>query len=194
MTLERDIHPILIVSGSDKVYDHLAGILPKDEFMVSRASSAGEARRCLIESSFDIMFINSPLPDDFGVELAFDYSELPMGIIIMVKEDIYNRVSYDVENEGIITLQKPNSRQAIYSTVKLMAAVSAKLKRLDKKNQTLQEKMADIRIINHAKWLLIENKDMTEEEAHKYIEKKAMDSRRSKRETAQEVIDTFESR
>ena len=43
-----------------------------------------------------------------------------------------------------------------------------------------------------AKWLLIERRGMTEAEAHRYIEKEAMDTRLPKREVARDILRTFE--
>ena len=51
-----------------------------------------------------------------------------------------------------------------------------------------EEKMQEIRIVNHAKWILIEHLKMTETDAHRYIEKQAMDRCISKREMAEEII------
>ena len=42
-----------------------------------------------------------------------------------------------------------------------------------------------------AKCCHIEYRDYTEEEAHKYIEKRAMDERRTKRDIAEDVIETY---
>ena len=58
--------------------------------------------------------------------------------------------------------------------------------------QTIEEKISEIRLVNHAKWLLIECLSMTEAEAQRYIEKKAMDARISKKEMAESVIKTYE--
>ena len=52
--------------------------------------------------------------------------------------------------------------------------------------------MADIRTVNRAKWLLIENLGMTEKDAHYYIEKQAMDTRMSRREVAVGIIRTYD--
>ena len=57
--------------------------------------------------------------------------------------------------------------------------------------QTLEEKIEEIRLVNRAKWLLIECLGMTEPEAHRYIEKQSMDQRISKREAAEAVIKTY---
>lgn len=51
--------------------------------------------------------------------------------------------------------------------------------------------MEEIRIINRAKWLLINEKTMVEPKAHHYIEKQAMDLCLSKREIAEEIIQAY---
>ena len=55
----------------------------------------------------------------------------------------------------------------------------------------VEEKIKEIRLVNRAKWLLIECLRMTEAEAHRYIEKQAMDLRISKREAAENIIKTY---
>ena len=193
MTSSKEIRSVLVVSGSDKIYDFIVDLLPQKEFYpVARASSTGEARRLLVSQQYDILVINTPLPDDFGLDLALDYADSPMCIMLMVKDEIYAEVSYKVEDAGIVTISKPSTKQIVYNSMKLLSALSAKLKRFEKRNRTLEEKMADIRIINHAKWLIIDKKKMTEEEAHHMIEHRAMERRITKREAASEIIDDLE--
>jgi len=193
MSSNRDPRSVLVVTGSDKIYDFIVDLLPKVEFYpVARASSSGEARRMLVSQMYDILVINTPLPDDFGIDLALDYADSPMCIMLMVKDEIYEQVSYQVTDAGIVTISKPSTKQVVYSSMKLLSALSSKLKKMEKKTRTLEEKMADIRIINHAKWLIIDKKKLTEEEAHHMIEHRAMDRRISKREAAREIIDDLE--
>lgn len=193
MSSRRETRSVLVVTGSDKIYDFIVDLLPKEEFYpVCRASSSGEARRMLVSQVYDILVINTPLPDDFGVDLALDYADSPMCIMLMVKDEIYDQVSYQVTDAGIVTISKPSTKQVVYSSMKLLSALTAKLKKMEKKTRTLEEKMADIRIINHAKWLIIDKKKLTEEEAHHMIEHRAMDRRISKREAAREIIEDLE--
>lgn len=193
MASQKDFRSVLIVTGSDKIYDFMVDLLPQSEFYpVSRASSAGEARRILVSQQYDILVINTPLQDDFGIDLALDYADYPMCIMLMVKDEIYEQVTYQVLDAGIVTISKPSTKQVVYSSMRLLSSLTAKLKRMEKKNRTLEEKMKDIRIINHAKWLLIEKKNITEEEAHHMIEHRAMDRRISKRDAANEIIEDLE--
>ena len=47
--------------------------------------------------------------------------------------------------------------------------------------------------MNRAKWALIQCLGMTEEAAHRYIEKRAMDERISRREAAMRVLSVYQS-
>lgn len=187
-------YSVLVVSASDKVFSSVLDLMPPAEYNpVLRAKNSGEARRMLLEMSADIIIINTPLPDDFGVQLALDLSDSSSGILMLVKSDLYEQVAYKVEDSGIFTLPKPNSSQMIYNAVKLLSVYAARLKKLEQKNRTMQEKMTDIRTINRAKWLLIENLNMSENDAHRYIEKQAMDTRSTRREVAEGIIRTYDN-
>ena len=194
MSTVKPTRRLLVVTQNDKVYDYIIQLLSANEFSpILRANSAGEAKRMLVSSAVDIVIINTPLPDDFGVELAIDISDAPMGVLLLVKNELFEQVSYRVEDSCVLTLGKPSSRQAVFAAIKLLAAMSTKLEKMEKKNHTLMEKMADIRTVNRAKWLLIENVKMTEKDAHYYIEKQAMDMRLSRKEVAQNIIRTYDN-
>lgn len=184
---------VLIVSESDTFFDNISSILPREQFFpIVHAKNGGDARRKLLESDFDILLIDCPLPDEHGVLFAENFCETNMGILLLVNADMYDEVASKVEDHGIITLPKPNSPQMFYMAVKMLSAMTLRLEKMETKNRSLQEKMADIRTINKAKWMLIENKKMSESEAHHYIEKKAMDERLSRREAAERIIEKYE--
>ena len=194
MATKKLQHKVLIVSGSDKVYDFLISLLPTTEFSpIARANGAGEAKRMLLSSSFDLLLINTPLPDEFGLDLALDMCEETIGIMLLVKNDMLDQVTYKTEERGIFTIAKPNTKQTVYSAVKLLIAMTQRLKAMEQKTRSLQDKMVDIRTINRAKLLLIERLKMNEQEAHHYIEKQAMNLRAPKREIAENIIRTYDS-
>ena len=194
MKPEKEKLRVIVVSSSDKAFDYIANLLPPSDFSpVMRAKSAGEAKRILSEMEMDILIINTPLSDDFGIMLSLEMSETNMGILLMVKNDVFSQVAYKVEENGIFTLSKPLSAQYFYSAVKLVSAYNRKLKKMEEKTNSLKEKMADIRIVNRAKWLLMEKLNLKETDAHYYIEKQAMNLRIPRREVAQNIIRTYES-
>jgi len=78
-------------------------------------------------------------------------------------------------------------------TLRLLCAQRDRLRKFEKKNEVLREKMEEIRIVNRAKWVLIDYLKMSETEAHRYIEKHAMDMRITKRAAAERIIRTYEN-
>ena len=193
MAMAKRKYRVLVAGSGDKIFDYISEMLPRTGYeSVLRAGDAGEVRRMLLDSPVDIVIINTPLSDDFGVELALDLAEGATGVMLLVKNELYDQVCYKVEDSGVLTLGKPMSRQGFYSAVKLLTAMTARLSKMEKANRTLQEKMADIRVVNRVKWLLIEHHHMKEQDAHYFIEKQAMDTRLSRREVAENIIRAYD--
>ena len=194
MALNKNSYRVLIVGANDKTFALLSQLLQSGIYeMPLRSGTAGEARRMLLETSADIVIINAPLRDEFGTQLAQNLADDNLAVILLVPGESYDQVCYKVEDDGVLTLGKPLSGQALQTAIRLATALRAKLQKLDKKNQALQEKMQDIRTVNRAKWLLMEQLRMTENEAHYYIEKQAMDMRLSRREVAENIIRSYDT-
>lgn len=185
---------VLVISKSIKMTELLRETLPGNQYKtISSASTVGEAKRILINQDFDIIVINTPLADDFGMQTAIDLSiEKSSGILILVKNELYDEISYRVEDYGIVTLAKPTSKQSLYSAIKMLGAMRIRMHALEKETVTLRSKMDEIRLITRAKWVLIDQLNMTEPQAHRHIEKQAMDRCVKKSEIAQNIIRTYE--
>ena len=194
MALNKNSYRVLIVGANDKTFALLSQLLQSGSYeMPLRSGTAGETRRMLLETSADIVIINAPLRDEFGTQLAQNLADDNLAVILLVPGESYDQVCYKVEDDGVLTLGKPLSSQTLQTAIRLATALRAKLQKLDKKNQALQEKMQDIRTVNRAKWLLMEQLRMTENEAHYYIEKQAMDMRLSRREVAENIIRSYDT-
>lgn len=186
----------LIVSGTEKginlIEDLMRNTSGISDFFYTRNGS--EARRMLIENSYDIIIINTPLADEFGHDLAlYASTNTVSGLILIVKSEIYEEVCDRVEDYGILVLSKPLSRQTFYSAVKLVSATQKRLLILEKENMKLQKKIEEIRLVDRAKCVLIQYLNMTEAEAHRYIEKQAMDMRKTKKTIAENILNTYDS-
>ena len=83
-----------------------------------------------------------------------------------------------------------HSREFV-STVQMMTMDIARELKRRKKTQPKRRTAEEEKIINKAKALLMERNQMTENDAHKYIQKLSMDSGNNLVETA-EMILTFE--
>ena len=88
-------------------------------------------------------------------------------------------------------MAKPTSAQLILQSVQLLCATRERLRRMEKKTASVEEKMEEIRLVNRAKWRLIEVLKMTEAQAHRYIEKQAMDRCVNRRTIASEILAAY---
>ena len=154
--------------------------------------SAAEARRRMLESDFELIVVNSPLPDEFGTRLAQDICQhSAAGVLLLVKAEHFPDIDGRLTPQGVLVLSKPMSTQLFTQSMRLLCGTRERLRGLEKKNATIEEKMEEIRLVNRAKWLLIGELNMTEQEAHRYIEKQAMDRCVTKRAVAEQILSTY---
>ena len=73
-----------------------------------------------------------------------------------------------------------------------LLAMSSRLRFLRQRASSLRRKLDDTRLVSRAKLLLMSRLQMSEEEAHRYIEKTAMDSGMKTREVALGIIRAYE--
>ena len=193
MVFQERTYSVLVVSASAAFDRTVSDLLPRNDFWpVNMVTSCGEARRALLDKEYDIVLINAPLQDDFGMRLAIDVcSTSHAGVLLCVKSALYNDVYSKVTPHGVLTLSKPTSLPMITHSLRVLCALRERLRKLEAKQQSVEERMEEIRLVNRAKWLLIQCLNMTEAQAHRYIEKQSMDQRLSKREVAESVIKTY---
>lgn len=186
-------YSVLIVSSSEKFNRSLLSLLPEDRFYpVSVSPDDSAARRVLAECRFDIVMINTPLPDDFGTHLALDACEgSGAGVMLFVKAEHYPDIAACVSPFGVLALSKPVTAQTVAQSLTLICATRERLRRMEQKTASVEEKIEEIRIVNKAKWLLIDQLKMTEQEAHRYIEKQAMDRCVTRRTIAENILATY---
>ena len=110
-------------------------------------------------------------------------------VLLLVKGEYYSDVFDRVCPYGVFTLPKPSPKQMVSQAFDWLESTRERLRKLEKRSVSLEDKMQEIRLVNRAKWLLITQKGMTEEQAHKAIEKLAMDSCITKSAAATQIID-----
>ena len=174
----------LIVSTSEKGKSFFSDLIKTVGISNTvTVGSGSEARRIL----------NTPLSDEFGHELAIAISKnYNTGVLLVVKNDIADAVSAKVEDYGVFVIEKPLNRQFVYKSIKYIYISRKKFLGLQSENERLKVKISEIRLIDRAKCILIQYLNMSEPQAHRYIEKQAMDLRVTKKEIAENILKTYE--
>lgn len=190
MSLEVRIYSILLVSSSTGFVDTMRSLLPENRYSpVCTAENVSAAKRVLAERTFDFVIINSPLSDGSGLRLATDIAEQRNTIpLLLVKGEEYPDMLERTIRNGVYILAKPLTRATTAVALAWMAASRERIRVTEKKELSFEEKMGEIRVVNRAKWLLISELNMSEPEAHRYIEKQAMDRCIPRKQIAEEII------
>ena len=193
MPRKNDIyHSILIVSAAEQFDQFIRKSLPGYS-TVETVKSAALARRSILEKYYDIVVINSPLPDETGEDFAIDVTgTCSASVLIVTPQDQFDGALLRVTDYGIMVMPKPSPRGRIDKAVRYLLAVQNRMHQLEKKTQTLEEKIEEIRFVSKAKVLLVEKLHMTEEEAHRQIQKQAMDQGISRKSAAARILDDLE--
>lgn len=175
--------------GADKLKQLLNGT--RD---VAVAASAGEARLMMAApGGYSLVIINAPLLDETGLELATGLTEESMSaVILLVKTELLSMVYEQATASGVLVVGKPIIPQVFQQTLQLAMATRNRLAMLNRENEKLHKKLEELRVVDRAKCLLIENMRITEAEAHRAIEKQAMDQRVPRLRVARELIARFE--
>lgn len=194
MDLEQSASSVLLVSSSEKLTASLTGLLPAAQyFPVHKVKNVASAKRMLTDRDYDYVIINSPLSDESGVAFAIDTGRENSSIVLLLTAaDLYDEIYERVSGFGVFTASKPITRQTVELALRWLSVVRIRSRQHKEKALSMEEKMAEIRLVNRAKLLLISEQSMDEASAHHYIEKQAMDRCCPKRRIAQEIIEKYQ--
>ncbi len=187
---------VLVVScnarASDFVGEMIAGFYPET---VVNVSDGDAVRRLFLDGcAFDYVFINLPLQSESGVGLATQIAEDAPDTLVMamLRAELADTVGIRLSESGVFTLTKPVVRDSFVNCVRMMIAARSKLQAVQSEVDGLRQKIEEISYVSRAKIALVREQGLTESEAHRYIEKMAMDTRRKRREIAAEILDRYE--
>ncbi len=195
MLKRESTYSVLLVSASEKMNASLASFMSREEYgPVEVADSVAQARRTLAQREFDIVIVNTPLKDELGINFAMDITQgSSSGVMLMVKSELFDEINYKVQDCGVFTVAKPVNASIMSYSLKMLCSTRERLLRMEQKQKSFEEKLKEIKIVNRAKIILVENLNMSEEEAHKFIEKSAMNERRSKVFIASKIIEEYKN-
>ncbi|HHY28407.1 MAG TPA: ANTAR domain-containing protein [Desulfitobacterium dehalogenans] len=184
---------VLIVCGKSEVAGSIENTLIKEGYHpVNCAHSANEARRQFFFAQPDLIIVSTPLPDEQGVDLVFDaHEKTSAGIIVMARPEQVSHMQDALESTGAMILPKPINRLTLIQSARFALSVRNSMYQLRSERDHLKKRMDERKIIEQAKWLLVEKLNMSEPEAFRHIQKKAMDLRLPQLQVAEEIIKDY---
>lgn len=181
---------LLIVSSSVKFFGQFKAAADISDCEILTATSMNEAKKYLMLGGVNAVVINCPLGDGFGFdEAAKTADDYGVKVLLFVKQELFDDVSAKFDRADIITVKKPNDRDTVRAAAeKLMSGANAESRPAA---DFPDGKYTELKIISRAKILLMRQFSMSEAQAHRYLEKRAMDMGRTKKAIAEGIIRSY---
>lgn len=142
--------------------------------------SAAEVKRLVNKQHVSVVVCGYKLRDETAEALSED---LPFSCSVLVLA-VQNLLDM-IESENVFKLTAPVSRNDLLSSVRMLTQVGRRIERYTRPKPSEEDKA----LIGKAKALLMDRNGMTEEQAHRFLQKKSMDSGTKLLQTAQMVLD-----
>lgn len=185
---------IIIGSASEKITRQLSQFLTESGYsVIGEVGSGHEFLRKVHTMYPDLSIVDYKLKGMNGHELSeILVCEKICPVIALLKNTEVGHFINVSQEPNFVPLVKPFSRQILTNTIDLLVKTSRTINSLEKEIQNIYSVNDKNIIINKAKKLLIENMNLTEEEAHRRIQKHSMDKSITKIKVAEAIIRIYE--
>ena len=165
----------------------LTGFLPAE---IIHAAQLQQAQELLSREVFRLVIVNLPFHDENTEAFVKNAAQsTSSGILLLCPQDSAQRLLERCRAHGILVVPIINSMIGFF----LGLSTGARLSELLQENRKLHSKLEELKLVSRAKSVLIEYLKLTEPQAHRYIEKQAMDLGLTRRQVALNILKTYES-
>lgn len=162
---------------------NIKNLLVRNGYPVTAVCTSGAQALAQTDSLNDgIIICGYKLTDMLYSQL---YESLPPGFEMLLMAS--QRFLMECLDNDIVCLAMPFQLNDFINTVEMMST-SIVYKRKERRKKPKERKPEETALINEAKLLLMNRNNMTEEEAHRYLQKTSMDNATGMVETAQMVL------
>ena len=185
----------LLISSSESGTRLLSELLKTEGFNpITVSGTAYHAQQLAESGEYDLICINAPLADENGIELSRSFAQSThASVVIIVPQKNADELSEMLTPHGVLVIAKPVNRHLFHHYLQFTDCFRARIMKLEREAEQLKTMVEDIKIIDRAKLLLVTCLKMSENQAHRYLEKQAMDLRVSRVEVAKQVIQTYQN-
>ena len=162
--------------------------------VVGEAGDGEEALKLARELEPDLVVMDVKMPKMDGITAATAIAEDRIAPVVMLTAFSQRELVDRAREAGAMAyVVKPFDASDVVPAIELAMARYAEIRALDDEVGDLEERLASRKAVDQAKGLLQEGLGLSEAEAFRWIQKTAMDLRKSMREVAEGVIDHSKS-
>lgn len=145
--------------------------------LLDTCGSGSEVLRSVRRLEPLLVIINYDLPDTTGLEIAEIINEDNLcSVLVLVTQSQKQYFDKYRDVLDVSYLIKPFKKINFLNTVEILVKNRKKIKQLEYEVNSLKKRYEARKIVEKAKTFLMANEGMTEEEAHRFIQKRSMDT------------------
>ena len=181
---------VLIAEDEALIRLDLVELLTEEGFeVVGQAADGEEAVKLARELEPDLIIMDVKMPGMDGITAAEIIGEERIAPILMLTAFRQSELVERARDAGVMGyLVKPFGASEVVPAIEVAIGRFAELRAIEEELANLEDRFESRKIIDQAKGMLQEGLGLTEPEAFRWIQKTAMDLRKSMREVAEGVI------
>ena len=181
---------VLVAEDEALIRLDLVELLTDEGFeVIGQAADGNEAVKLARELEPDVIIMDIKMPGLDGITAAEALGEERIAPIVMLTAFSQRDLVERARDAGVMGyLVKPFGPTEVVPTIEMAIARFAEMKAIEEELANLEDRFESRKIIDQAKGMLQEGLGLTEPEAFRWIQKTAMDLRKSMREVAEGVI------
>lgn len=179
---------VLIAAKTTEICKTLRGFIDSDGYEVTTATD-GITVRSIDTNGFDYIFISVPLENESGLELLTELrkqTEAPL--IAIVREEAADAALKRLAPIGAYIVTRPVFKGALMQAIRFCETHAGSEVVFRKRIAELEKQAEQDKRLNRAKLIVMSKENLSEDEAHRRIQKLAMDLRITQYEVAEDII------
>ena len=183
---------LLIARPEDKITSVTDFLKGEGFLQITCSISWEEAKSLAQKNEFDLILINcAPVPLEEQASAAY-FSETTKSFVVIIAPNEYaDELAEKTAENGVLVISRPVNRHLFHHYLQFVSVFKRRMLGVWQENSNLKHMVEEIKVIDRAKYLLMQCLSMTENQAHQYLQRQAMDMRMTKFEVAMYVIRTY---